>query len=150
MPGFLGTRADFFSDLLVLALAVVVPALVVGVLLARKGKRRPHQIIMMALVAVLVLYVVIYETNMMLLGGIDYLDKVTTMARIPYFSMVAVHVAIGIAALVAGVWAIRRGNALLAGKRARKEHTAIAWWGVFLLGTSAITGLVIYWATFMV
>jgi len=150
MAGFLGTRGDFFSDLLIVALALVVPALVIAIVLALKGRQRAHRAIMLSLIGVLVVYVVIFEANLLLLGGMDYLDRVTTMARGPYYAMVGVHVAIGVGALVLGIWALRRGQKLFRDdSQALRSHTRLGWGGASLLGLAAITGVVVYWATFV-
>lgn len=150
MPGFLGTRGDFPSDLLILALAVVAPVLVVAVWLGRKRHLRAHRLSMLALLGVLVAYVVVYEVNLLYHGGTAYLMRVTTMAALPYFIIVGGHVALGTAALVVGVWAVRRGQRALGDRALERAHGRVGWRGVALLGLSSVTGVVVYWVTFVV
>lgn len=150
MPGFLGTRADLLSDLLVLALGLVGPALVAGVVLARRRRLSAHRAVMVSVFAVLVLYVVVYEANLMLLGGIPWLLRTTGLAPATYFTLVAAHVAIATAALVLGAVATRAGTrALASGGRFSTRHRRVAWWGLTTLGISVVSGIGLYWATFV-
>lgn len=150
MPGFLGTRGDLPSDLLILALGVVVPALAVAVWLGRKRHLRAHRALMLALLGVLVAYVVVYEANLLYHGGTAHLMRLTNLAPLPYFIIVGVHVALGTAALVLGVWAVRRGQRALGDPALERAHGRAGWRGVVLLGLSSVTGVVVYWVTFVV
>ncbi len=110
MGGFLGTRADFLSDLLILALGVIVPALAVAYGCARRGRLRLHRAIMMSVFAVLVLYVILYEAHFLMAGGLVYLETFVRMDRTLYYGQLAVHVAVAAVALLFGGRVIARAN----------------------------------------
>jgi uncharacterized membrane protein YozB (DUF420 family) len=154
MPGFLGTRGDFMSDLLIVALAGIVPSLAVGAWLARKGRLLLHRRLMLVVYNVVVLYVVVYEANMLWLGGMDYLRGVVRIPEGFYFAATAAHIALGVAALVLGAVVIRRGRAAwascAAGARpAPRVHAVPGWWELSLLALSAVSGVALYWLTFV-
>ena len=150
MPGFLGTRADLLSDLLILALGLIGPALVLGVVLARRRHLPAHRAVMIGVFAVLVAYVVVYEANLMLLGGIPWLLRTTRLAPAAYFALVAPHVLVSTVALVLGALAIRAGSrAFASGAAFAPRHRAVAWWGLGTLAVSVVSGVGVYWATFV-
>src|SRR3990172_7341472 len=113
MNGFLGTRGDFLSDLLIVALALSVPALITGIVLARSRRLKAHRIVMLAIYYVLVGYVVIYEGNMIRMGGMDFLRSKLMMPETPYFVATSLHIAIGLTALILGAIVVRKGSKLL-------------------------------------
>ena len=154
MKGFLGTRADFFSDLLILALIVILPALVTAILFAVKKRYLPHKRMMLTIFTVLVLYVIVYETNLTILGGVNYLTTNTRVQLVPYMALVVFHIVQSAMALVLGGATISRGRAALSsGQVSRKGfvsvHRKIAWVEVGMLVISVVTGLVIYYLTFV-
>jgi uncharacterized membrane protein YozB (DUF420 family) len=79
------------------------------------------------------------------------------VVRIPeklYFTATAAHIALGVAALVLGAVVIRRGRtawaARAAGTRpAPRVHATAGWWELGLLVLSAVTGVALYWLTFV-
>lgn len=150
MRGFLGTRADLLSDLLLVALALILPALGAGVRLARRRSLAAHRAVMLGIFSALVLYVVLYEANLAWLGGVAYLLRTTPMAPSRYGLLVAAHVTLGAAALVLGAFVVRLGaKALSAVGPKGAIHRKLAWWEVGTLGASALSGLVVYWVTFV-
>ena len=154
MDGFLGTRGDFMSDLLIVALAGIVPSLIIGAWLARKGRLLLHRRLMLVVYNILVLYVVIYEANLLWLGGMDYLRGVVRIPERFYFTATAAHIVLGATALVLGAVVIRRGRtawaARAAGTRpAPRVHAVAGWWELSLLILSVVTGVALYWLTFV-
>lgn len=157
MGGFLGTRADFLSDLLILALGVIVPALAVGYVCARQRRVRLHRAIMMAVFAVVVLYVIVYETHFLLAGGLAYLESFIRVDRTTYYVQLSIHVAVAAVALVLGGRMIARANRhiLREGDRlafAAPEaalHVRRGYWELGLLLVTVLTGLVTYYYTFV-
>ncbi len=67
--GFLGTRASLVFDLLVVALAGVLAALVGSILLARWGKYRAHRTAQTSIAAILLVSVVAFEADLWLTRG---------------------------------------------------------------------------------
>lgn len=154
MKGFLGTRGDFFSDLLILALVVILPALITAIVFAVKKRYLLHKRMMLAIFTVLVLYVIVYETNLTILGGVNYLTTNTRVPLAPYMSLVVFHIVQSALALILGGATISRGRAALSSGQVSREgfvsvHRKIAWVEVAMLVISAVTGLVIYYLTFI-
>lgn len=153
MTGFLGTRGDFLSDLLILALALIIPALIAGVLLARRKAIRPHRIIMLTIFTILVAYVIVYETNLTLLGGMEYLYSKTSLRKTLYGGFAGGHVAVGLIALILGALTIRKGQAVLRADPSlrqgiRPRHKAMAWTELGILGMTVLSGIALYYFTF--
>lgn len=153
MKGFLGTRADFFSDVLIMALIVILPALITAIVLAVKKRHSFHKKLMLAIFTVLVLYVIVYETNLTILGGVNYLTMNINMPVASYLSIVIFHIIQSALTLVLGGAVISRGRvALVAGQASSgftSVHRKIAWVEVGMLVVSVVTGLVIYYLTFI-
>lgn len=157
MGGFLGTRADFLSDLLILALGVIVPALGVGYVYGRQRKVRMHRAIMIAVFAVVILYVIVYETHFLLAGGLAYLESFIRVDRTTYYAQLAIHVAVAAVALVLGGRIIARANRQLIRKDDRLAfaaqeatlHVRRGYWELGLLLVTVLTGLVSYYYTFV-
>ncbi|HAG51079.1 MAG: hypothetical protein A2X87_04255 [Deltaproteobacteria bacterium GWC2_42_51] len=154
MKGFLGTRGDLLSDVLIVAVTIIVPALLTAIVLVKKKRFALHRAIMMSIFFVLVLYVVIYEANLTLLGGIDYLRSNIRISEGPYFALVAFHITLSAAALILGSITMRRGEAVLcsgqiAGLGFTSAHRKLAWIEVVMLVISVFTGLAIYYFTFV-
>lgn len=154
MKGFLGTRGDLLSDVLIVAVTIIVPALITAVVLVKKKRFALHRTIMMSIFYVLVLYVVIYEANLTFLGGIGYLRANIRISEGPYFTLVTFHIALSAAALILGSITMRRGEAVLcsgqiSGQGFTSLHRKIAWIEVGMLVISVCTGLAIYYLTFV-
>lgn len=151
MKGFLGTRGDFLSDLLIIALVFILPALAVAIKSAAQRQLILHKRMMLSIFAVLVLYVVIYEANLAFLGGINYLVSNIRVPKEPYFVFVAFHIAISAASLIMGGVVMRKGGEALCSGQVffTSYHRRLAWIEVGLLVLSVVTGLVIYYLTFI-
>lgn len=154
MKGFLGTRGDFFSDLLILALVVILPVLVAAIVLAMRKRFAIHKKLMLAIFTVLVLYVIVYEANLIYLGGMNYLLSNTRVPRRPYLALLIFHIIQSALTLVLGGAVISRGRAALNSGQLSREgfvsvHRRIAWIEVSMLAISVITGLIIYYLTFI-
>jgi len=67
--GFLGYDASFMLDVVVCALVAVVPVLIWGVSEAKRGRFLRHRNIQLALAAVLLVTVLLFELDMRLQGG---------------------------------------------------------------------------------
>lgn len=151
MSGFLGTRGDFLSDLLVIALVFILPALAAAIQFAVQRRLVLHKRMMLSIFAVLVLYVVIYEANLVFLGGINYLRSNIRIPEGPYFTLVAFHIAASAISLILGGIVMRKGGEALSSGQVffTSYHRRLAWLEVAILGISVVTGLIIYYLTFI-
>lgn len=154
MKGFLGTRADLLSDVLILALLIILLALAKGIRLARRRRFVSHRFLMISIFTVLVLYVVVYEANLALLGGIDYLRSSIRVSEASYFSLLVFHVMQSAFALILGGITIGKGEeafrrSQISGISFTSSHRKIAWLEVAMLAMSVFTGLAVYYLTFI-
>ncbi len=153
--GFLGSRADLLSDVLMLALLLIVPALIAAVWAARAERRRLHRALMWTVVSVVVGYVIVYEASMLAQGGLAFLRARIRMPEATYFAVVAAHVLVAVCSLVTAVLAVRRGSALFASVGAddraelRPRHSRIGYTAFALLAASAASGVLVYYLTFV-
>ncbi len=67
--GFLGTRADFLMDVVIVALVAVVPIVLYNWRLARRGKYGLHKTLQVSLALLLAVVVGLFEYNLRLQGG---------------------------------------------------------------------------------
>ena len=84
IDGFLGTRGSLMLDVVVIAMAVVVPVLAWSVQLAKKGKFALHKQVQVALASVLLLAIVAFEVDLRFLT--DWRQRA---ADSPYYSVEA-------------------------------------------------------------
>lgn len=153
MKGFLGTRADFFSDVLIMALIVILPALITAIVLAVRKRHSAHKKVMLSIFTVLVLYVIVYETNLTILRGVNYLTMNINIPVASYMAIIIFHIVQSALTLVLGGAVISRGRAAMAAGQTSggftSVHRRIAWAEVGLLVVSVVTGLIIYYLTFI-
>lgn len=149
--GFLGTRGDFLSDFLILALAVIVPLLIWSVLLGRGRVITKHHTVMLVIYYILVGYVILYELNLLSRGGIDFLRSKIRMNEIPYWISTGLHVFLGAVALVVGAVAIRQGKRAISESESvfKRKHRFVGWFTVIFLLLTSLTGVMVYYLTFV-
>lgn len=158
-PGFLGTRAPLFSDLVVTSLLVVVFLLVVGIGMARCGRPVVHAWLMSGTWALLGLVVVAFVAwNGQ--GGpppAPRLEASSLHSRV-YLPLLATHVVIALLSLVLAPLAAalgyvrRRGRAEAKGGRLARiaeHHPAVGRWTFGLLLFTAFSGLGIYYFRYL-
>jgi putative membrane protein len=78
--GFLGTRADFLMDVVILALVAVVPLVLYNWSLARRGQYGIHKTLQVSLAVLLAVVVGLFEYNLRLQGGIFEATKASSYA----------------------------------------------------------------------
>ncbi|HEY1408187.1 MAG TPA: hypothetical protein VF434_04550 [Promineifilum sp.] len=110
-PGFLGTSANWAADMTLVASAVVVLLLTIGVLLAVRGQYRAHRLFQTSaatLNAILVLW-------LMVLPFRDFVAPATNPAGLPLSAIATtrIHAAVGTIALVFGLFVTLRANNLM-------------------------------------
>ena len=110
-PGFLGTSANWAADMTLVASAIVVLLLTIGVLLAVRGQYRAHRLFQTSaatLNAILVLW-------LMVLPFRDFVAPATNPAGLPLSAIATtrIHAAVGTIALVFGLFVTLRANNLM-------------------------------------
>lgn len=78
--GFLGTRADLLMDIVIVALAAVVPIVLYNWSLARRGDYKKHKALQVGLALLLAVVVGLFEYNLRLQGGIFEATKASGYA----------------------------------------------------------------------
>ena len=78
--GFLGTRADFLMDVVILALIAVVPIVLYNWRLAREGRYDRHKFLQVGLALLLGIVVGLFEYNLRLQGGIFAATRASSFA----------------------------------------------------------------------
>lgn len=78
--GFLGTRADFLMDVVILALIAVVPIVLYNWRLAREGRYDRHKFFQVGLALLLGIVVGLFEYNLRLQGGIFAATRASSFA----------------------------------------------------------------------
>lgn len=150
--GFLGTRGDFLSDLLICALAIIVPLLLFAIQSGRIRRIKIHHIIMLIIYYTVVAYVIVYEANMLARGGMEFLNANVRMNKSIYWTVTAFHVVLGAITLILGAITIRGGNmaqAALLNLEVKKKHRKNGWTTFFLLFFTSISGVLVYYLTFV-
>lgn len=79
--GFLGTRADWLMDLVIVSLVVIVPVILYSWGIARKRNYLGHKRIQVWLTAILTVVVLLFEVDIRLAGGMAALFKGSRFAN---------------------------------------------------------------------
>lgn len=158
-PGFLGTRAPLFSDLVVTSLALVVSLLFLGIGMARRGRPVAHGWLMSgtwAILAVVVGAFVFWNGQ----GGpppAPRLEASKLYDRV-YLPLLGLHISIALLSLVMapvaatlGVLHYRGPKGAEGGRLARlaELHPTIGRWTFGLLLFTASSGLAIYYFRYL-
>lgn len=129
-PGFLGTGASLLADLTLIAyLLLIVPTMIGGAVLARRGLHRPHHKWLMIWVTVinwvliLVLMVVAYN--------FDVIDNIAAQPGNPRYLLPTIHGLLGLPAQLLAtyiVYRMLREDAQVARAKARGERNLKQYW----------------------
>ncbi len=96
-PGFLGTRADFLTDLITVGYGVIPLVLYLSARRARRGEHRLHRAVQCGCLAALTVILILFETNIRMRGGSDALFVTSSFAATPLLRItLLVHLAIAV------------------------------------------------------
>lgn len=98
--GFLGTKAPFFMDFVLIIVALLPFLLVVAISFAMRGKYRLHEISQKIIFAVSVLVVGYFEYGVRLGGGYDGFVKDTTVSHDYSLIVLILHIIIAVVSFV--------------------------------------------------
>jgi len=152
-PGFLGTRGDLVFDLVITSLIAVVPMLYWSRRLARRGRWLEHKRVQVALSLVLLLVLIVFETNLQSQGGIFELARPSRYSGTPFLSL-AVYGHLLFSFSSAGLWALLIAISLVRFENSPKPNAfsrfhriagTLAMWDLILTG---ITGVALYIVVF--
>jgi uncharacterized membrane protein YozB (DUF420 family) len=150
--GLFGTGADVWSDLLLLVEVAITAAVLVGIVLIRRGRIKHHRLVMLSTLAVNAVFLIAFLIQ-------DAVAASNTAARgisapgIVFWPTLVVHLAFAFTAFAIAVaaWRIaRRGHSVTPEGRhvvdgqTRRRHRAIARYYPWLWGATLVTGLLLY------
>lgn len=151
-PGFLGSRGPLFSDLVVVALGVVIALLVCGVVLSRAGRHGLHALTMSGTWLVLAVVVVAF-VGWNEQGGPPAAPRLESASWYGtfYMPLLATHISVALLSLaaapvVAMLGAIHRRQPSWAGLilPLARRHALLGRWTLGLLLFTAKSGIAIY------
>ncbi|WP_456391860.1 DUF420 domain-containing protein [Nitratifractor sp.] len=152
-PGFLGTRAPFFMDLVTLIVALLPLLLYLGILAAREGYYGVHRIYQWSLFLISFAVVSWFEYGVRVGGGFQSYALESRLPRWLLLGILIVHILIALLTTIGWVWTIVqaerhwRSRDLPGGYSLRHLRSArVAAWGIFL---TALTGIWVYLALFV-
>ncbi|TAK06485.1 DUF420 domain-containing protein [bacterium] len=140
MNGFLGTGAPFLSDLNLTIQLLMGVALLIGMVLARRGHYRAHAICqgsVMLLNLVMIALIMLPSFRLGVLPGLPgELGK-------PYYSVATLHASLGATAQLLGLYILLRAGTNLLPQLLRFQNYQLwmrteltLWWAVILLGVA--------------
>lgn len=149
--GFLGTRAPFFMDFVLIIVALLPLLIVVAISFAKKGKYRLHEISQKIIFVVSVVVVGYFEYGVRLGGGYDGFVKDATVSHSYSLIVLIVHIFIAVVTLV--LWLMTLINAK---RDTQRKHIGISEahrkWGkrTFVgITLTALTGIWVYLILFV-
>lgn len=158
MNGFLGSRGSFMLDLVVVSMAVAVPALVLSVSLARFASRYgAHRKIQLCLAAILCAAIVAFEIEMRLYGWETRAHSSRLWIDGPWNDWIdyslAIHLLFAIPTPLLWIWVVVRALRHFPrppepGEHSQ-EHRRWGWLAVYGLIATAITGYGFYYCAFV-
>ncbi|MGE5194806.1 MAG: DUF420 domain-containing protein [Deltaproteobacteria bacterium] len=158
--GFLGYKASLMLDVVVCALAIVVPTLLFS-LYAVKIRRnyRLHKALQITLGVVLLVAVGLFEVDMRLHGGIDGIlakrsRPLTPDERTSFNTLLAVHLFFAVSTVFLWattlVLAIKRMPRPPAPCEHSRLHKRLGWLSAADITLTSVTGLLVYYYGFVV
>lgn len=130
-----GTRAGFFVDLFLVVLLALLPLLLYGVALVRRGRVRAHARVMIAAFALFLVALVAFEIS------VRFGEQTAPLATLP----LVVHLVFAVPCLVLWVLQIRSGKHAPANPEPHRRRGRLL---LLLLSLTVATGFWLYAATF--
>lgn len=152
--GFLGTRADAFFDVTVIALFAIGAVLVYSIRLARAKRIRAHRAMMLTMLVALTLLLVLFETHLRTSGGPRILFRQSSLfGTATMVIIVYTHVFLAVATV--GIWTVQGLLALVLYQRSlpgrfSQPHRVLGMLVCYGFLSVAVTALMVYIVGFVV
>jgi len=153
IDGFLGTRASFGMDVVVVGLFALLPVLALSIVMVRQGRYRVHKALQIFIMTALLAAIVVFEVDIRLIS-----DWRVRAAASPYWPMgvglaLGIHLIFAVSTLVLLLWVfvealLRFPRPPLPGSHSRR-HRRLAWLAAADLLATAITGGIFYCLAFV-
>ncbi len=145
-PGFLGTSANFLTDMTLLLSLIVATALTIGFLLARKGNIRTHRIVQTASAGtnlVLVLWLMILPFRDFIIPGLP--DRLGER----FYTVTTIHALVGACALVFGMYVVLAANGLMPRALRFRNYKPFMRVAYSLYIAATLIGIIVYLSWFV-
>jgi len=144
-PGFLGTRAPFFMDVVTLIVALLPLLVVSAIYLAKIKKYKLHSYAQIFIFAFSVIVLGYFETGVRMVGGFDAFMQKSSVSYNYAFIVLVFHIAISIITIIVWGMAIFMAKKLLRQNKHRKIGL-VTFSGVVL---TSLTGIWVYFLMFV-
>jgi putative membrane protein len=145
LPGFLGTRAPLFMDIVSLIVAFL-PFLMLGIIaLAKQKKYKLHTLLQGILYAISVLVITFFEIGVRLVGGFKSFMEGSSVGHDDAFIVLIFHIMISVITLI--IWT----TTLLTAKKQLqlKKHKRAGWMTFIGVTLTTLTGGWVYFILFV-
>lgn len=155
--GFVGTRAGFLSDLLLVSLLLLVPLGLGGFWLAKRHRGAAHRIVMLVAYEVVAVFVLIYVIHNLVEGFPPLGSDTFSVFNLVYLGIGLVHSVLAMAAIWLGArqlytgYAFTRASGAWAMKSSdRTVHQLAGHRSLLVFFGAALTGVIFYLWVFVV
>ena len=145
-PGFLGTSANFAADMTLVLMLLILAALSVGVVLARRGDYRTHRVVQTVAVAAnagLVLWMMILPFRDFVAPGLP--ERLGEW----FFGVTTLHAVVGATAMLLGVYVVLSANGLMPKPLRFNNYKPVMRTSYALYVLATLLGILVYLAWFV-
>jgi uncharacterized membrane protein YozB (DUF420 family) len=145
-PGFLGTSANFAADMTLVLMLLILAALTVGVVLARRGDYRTHRVVQTIAVAAnagLVLWMMILPFRDFVAPGLP--ERLGER----FYGVTTLHAVVGASAMLLGVYVVLRANGLMPKPLRFNNYKRVMRISYALYVLATLLGVLVYLAWFV-
>jgi putative membrane protein len=151
--GFLGTRASFGMDVVVVGLFALLPVLALSIVMVRQGRYRIHKALQIFIMLALLAAIVIFEIDIRLISDWRVRAAVSRYWPVGVGVALGIHLIFAVSTLGLLLWVfiealLRFPQPPLPGSHSPR-HRRLAWWAAADLLATAITGGIFYCLAFV-
>ena len=145
LPGFFGTRAPLFMDVVSLIVAAL-PFMMLGIIfLAKKKEYKLHALLQGILYVVSVLVLTFFEIGVRFVGGFKSFMEDSSVGHNYAFIVLIFHIMVSVITLI--IWTT---TLLMAKKQLQlSKHKSAGWWTFFGVTMTMLTGMWVYFLLFV-
>ena len=152
-PGFLGTRAALFMDIVTLYFLLLPFLVIYSIRYAIKGLYQKHYVSQIAILGVTMAMVVLFEVGVRYMGGFMEFIKESSINHTFFYTFLIIHILIALVMVVSWLILISRSYKAYKkeGKDAKffKQHRIFARWVFLGISITSIMGCMIYGFLFL-